>query len=101
MRLGQFEEGEALGQHLPQVRRLVNVRILSRLPEWTARIADVQRVVSKNLFALRQIEARARHLAHVALWLSKNRMSEGFEAWQKLMTSAMTAGLPTKTEKKG
>ena len=75
----QEMEGEALGQHLPQVRRLVNVRILSRLPEWTARIADVQRVVSKNLFALRQIEARARHLAHVALWLSKNRMSEGFE----------------------
>lgn len=28
-------------------------------------------------------------------------MNEGFEAWQKLMTGAMTAGLPAKTEKKG
>jgi hypothetical protein len=28
-------------------------------------------------------------------------MSEGFEAWQKLMTSAMAAGLPAKSDKKG
>jgi hypothetical protein len=28
-------------------------------------------------------------------------MSEGFEAWQKLMTSAMTAGLPAKPDPKG
>jgi hypothetical protein len=72
-------EQEAVGLQLPEVRRLLNVRILSRLTDWTARIGDIQRVVSKNLFALRQIEQRQRNLANVALWLSKNRMSDGFE----------------------
>lgn len=75
----QEMEREAVGLPLPEVRRLLNVRILSRLTDWTARIADIQRVVSKNLFALRQIEQRQRNLANVALWLSKNRMSDGFE----------------------
>ena len=28
-------------------------------------------------------------------------MSEGFEAWQKLMSGAMTTGLPTKSDKNG
>jgi hypothetical protein len=75
----QEMEREAVGLHLPEVRRMLNVRILSRLTDWTARIGDIQRVVSKNLFALRQIEQRQRNLANVALWLSKNRMSDGFE----------------------
>jgi hypothetical protein len=75
----QEMEREAIGLQLPEVRRLLNVRILSRLTDWTARIGDIQRVVSKNLFALRQIEQRQRNLANVALWLSKNRMSDGFE----------------------
>lgn len=75
----QEMEQEAVGLQLPEVRRLLNVRILSRLADWTARIGDIQRVVSKNLFALRQIEHRQRNLANVALWLSKNRMSDGFE----------------------
>ncbi len=75
----QEMEREAVGLQLPEVRRLLNVRILSRLTDWTARIGDIQRVVSRNLFALRQIEQRQRNLANVALWLSKNRMSDGFE----------------------
>ena len=75
----QEMEREAIGLQLPEVRRLLNVRILSRLSDWTARIGDIQRVVSKNLFALRQIEQRQRNLANVALWLSKNRMSDGIE----------------------
>lgn len=75
----QEMEREAIGLQLPEVRRLLNVRILSRLTDWTARIGDIQRVVSRNLFALRQIEQRQRNLANVALWLSKNRMSDGFE----------------------
>lgn len=75
----QEMELEAVGLQLPEVRRMLNVRILSRLTDWTARIGDIQRVVSKNLFALRQIEQRQRNLANVALWLSKNRMSDGFE----------------------
>lgn len=75
----QEMEREAIGLQLPDVRRMFNVRILSRLADWTARIGDIQRVVSKNLFSLRQIEQRQRNLANVALWLSKNRMSEGFE----------------------
>jgi hypothetical protein len=28
-------------------------------------------------------------------------MTEGFEAWQKLMASAVTGGVPAKSEKKG
>lgn len=75
----QEMEREAIGLQMPEVRRMLNVRILSRLADWTARIGDIQRVVSKNLFSLRQIEQRQRNLANVALWLSKNRMSEGFE----------------------
>ncbi len=75
----QEMEQEAVGLQLPEIRRLLNVRILSRLTDWTARIGDIQRVVSKNLFALRQIEQRQRNLANVALWLSKNRMSDGFD----------------------
>jgi len=75
----QEMEHDAVGMQMPEVRRLLNVRILSRLADWTARIADIQRVVSKNLFALRQIAGQQRNLANVALWLSKNRMSDGFE----------------------
>lgn len=88
----QEMEREAVALQLPEIRRLLNVRILSRLTDWTARIGDIQRVVSKNLFALRQIEQRQRNLANVALWLSKNRMSDGFEidvtpeAVQRMMT---------------
>lgn len=74
----QFIEGEALTHVLPDVRRIINVGILARLPDWSARITDIQRQVSKNLFTLRQMEARPRHLAAVALWLSKNQ-GPGFE----------------------
>lgn len=82
---------EAIGLHLPEIRRLLNVRILSRLADWTARIGDIQRVVSKNLFSLRQMEQRQRNLANVALWLSKNRMSEGFELEVKPEVAAKLA----------
>ena len=75
----QEMEREAIGLQQPEVRRLLNVRILSRLADWTARIGDIQRVVSKNLFALRRIDGQQRNLANVVLWLSKNRMSDGFE----------------------
>lgn len=90
----QEMERESIGLQLPEVRRLLNVRILSRLTDWTARIGDIQRVVSKNLFTLRQIEQRQRNLANVALWLSKNKMSDGFdvnvtaEAAERLATPA-------------
>ena len=70
---------QALGEGLREVHRMLNVRILSRLRDWAARIADIQRVVSKNLFSLHQLESTQRNLARVALWLSKNRLSEGFE----------------------
>lgn len=75
----QEMDNESLGDSLREVHRLINVRILSRLRGWAARIADIQRVVSKNLFSLRQLESRQRNLARVSLWLSKNRLSEGFE----------------------
>lgn len=75
----QAIEERSIGEQLPEVRRLMNVRILSRLAGWSARIADIQRVVSQNLFALRQLDAKRRNLANVALWLSKNRMSDGFD----------------------
>ena len=75
----QEMDNESLGDSLREVHRLINVRILSRLRGWAARIADIQRVVSKNLFSLRQLETTQRNLARVALWLSKNRLSEGFE----------------------
>lgn len=75
----QHLEGEALAHHLPEVRRLLNVGLLSRLPEWSGRIRDIQTIVSRNLYALRQIEERQRNLSAIALWLSKNSMAEGFD----------------------
>lgn len=70
---------QSIGEGFAEVHRMLNVRILSRLRDWAARITDIQRVVSKNLFALRQLETQQRNLARVALWLSKNRLSDGFE----------------------
>jgi hypothetical protein len=70
---------QSIGEGFSEVHRLINVRILSRLRDWAARITDIQRVVSKNLFSLRQLETQQRNLARVALWLSKNRLSDGFE----------------------
>ncbi|MDR7152041.1 hypothetical protein J2W49_004017 [Hydrogenophaga palleronii] len=70
---------QSIGEGFSEVHRLLNVRILSRLRDWAARITDIQRVVSKNLFSLRQLETQQRNLARVALWLSKNRLSDGFD----------------------
>lgn len=90
----QFIEGEALAMGLPEVRRLLNVGILSRLPDWSSRIADIQRIVSRNLFTLRQTEARQRNLAAVAMWLAKNRMNDGFDL-DISPTDAERLALPT------
>ncbi|QCB46943.1 hypothetical protein [Hydrogenophaga sp. PAMC20947] len=75
----QEMDSQSIGEGFAEVHRLLNVRILSRLRDWAARITDIQRVVSKNLFSFRQLEAQQRNLARVALWLSKNRLSDGFE----------------------
>lgn len=70
---------EALGSGLLRVRTLVNSRIRSRLHPWTTRLNDIQREISKRLFTARKLEKKLRNLGRVALWLTQNRLSNGFE----------------------
>ena len=70
---------EALGSGLLRVRALVNSRIRSRLHPWTTRLNDIQREISKRLFIARKLEKKLRNLGRVALWLTQNRLSDGFE----------------------
>lgn len=70
---------EALGSGLLRVRSLVNSRIRSRLYPWTTRLNDIQREISKRLFTARRLEKKLRNLGRVALWLTQNRLSNGFD----------------------
>lgn len=70
---------EALGDGVLTVRTLVNARILSRLPHWTTRLNDVQRMISERLFLARRLQRRQHNLGKMALWLTRHQLSAGFE----------------------
>jgi len=70
---------EALSAGNLAVRTLVNTRIRSRLPMWANKLNDIQREIDRRLFAARRLEKRLRNLGKVALWLSRDRLSDGFE----------------------
>lgn len=70
---------EALGEGAISVRTLVHSRVLSRLPHWTTRLNDVQRMISERLFLARRLQKRQHNLGKMALWLTRHQLSEGFE----------------------
>ena len=77
-RMAEIDQ-EALGTGLLRARALVNSRKRSRLHPWTTRLNDIQREISKRLFTARKLAQKLRNLGRVALWLTQNRLSNGFD----------------------
>ncbi len=70
---------EAIAAGLPQVRQLVIRRLAARRLQWTSQIKDAQAVISKRLFEARLMEERLKRLSRFALWLARNKTSDGWE----------------------
>jgi hypothetical protein len=70
---------EALAAGNLAIRTLINTRIRSRLTTWASKLNDIQREIEKRLFTARLLERRLRTLGKVALWLNRDRLSNGFE----------------------
>ena len=70
---------EAIAAGLPEVRQLVTRRLAARRLEWTSQIKDAQAVISKRLFEAKLMEVRLRRLSRMALWLTRNKTSNGWE----------------------
>ena len=70
---------EAIGCGLPHIRQLVTRRLGSKLLQWSAHIKDAQATISKRLFDARLMEQRLKRLARYALWLSRNKTSDGWD----------------------
>jgi hypothetical protein len=71
--------GEAVACGLPHIRQLVTRRLGSKLLQWSAHIKDAQATISKRLFDARLMEQRLKRLARYALWLSRNKTSDGWD----------------------
>jgi hypothetical protein len=72
-------DGEALIEGFQRVCTLVNGRLRSRLHQWTTRLNDIQHEISKRLFKARKLEHKLRNLGKVALWLTQNQLTSGFD----------------------
>jgi hypothetical protein len=70
---------EAVAAGLPYIKQLVSRRLGVRLLQWTSEIKDAQAVISKRLFEARLMEQRLKRLSRYALWLTRNRTSDGWE----------------------
>lgn len=70
---------EAIAAGLPQVRQLVIRRLAARRLQWTSQIKDAQAVISKRLFEAKLMEVRLKRLSRFALWLARNKTSDGWE----------------------
>ena len=71
------DEANAVG--LPEVRLLVTRRLAAKRLQWTSQIKDAQAVISKRLFEARLMEVRLKRLSRFALWLARNKTSDGWE----------------------
>lgn len=69
---------EATATGLPEIRLLVTRRLAARRLQWTSQIKDAQAVISKRLFEAKLMEARLRRLSRFALWLARNKTSDGW-----------------------
>ena len=74
-----FVADEAIAAGLPQVRQLVIRRLAARRLQWTSQIKDAQAVISKRLFEAKLMEVRLKRLSRFALWLARNKTSDGWE----------------------
>ena len=74
-----FVAEEAIASGLPQVRHLVIRRLAARRLQWTSQIKDAQAVISKRLFEAKLMEVRLKRLSRFALWLARNKTSDGWE----------------------
>lgn len=70
---------EAIAAGLPEVRLLVTRRLAARGLQWTSQIKDAQAVISKRLFEAKLMEVRLKRLSRFALWLARNKTSDGWE----------------------
>lgn len=70
---------EAIAAGLPEVRLLVTRRLAARRLQWTSQIKDAQAVISKRLFEAKLMEVRLKRLSRFALWLARNKTSDGWE----------------------
>lgn len=70
---------EAIAAGLPEVRQLVTRRLAARRLHWTSQIKDAQAVISKRLFEAKLMEVRLKRLSRFALWLARNKTSDGWE----------------------
>lgn len=70
---------EAIAAGLPEVRLLVTRRLAAKRLQWTSQIKDAQAVISKRLFEARLMEVRLKRLSRFALWLARNKTSDGWE----------------------
>ena len=74
-----FVGDEAIAAGLPQVRQMVIRRLAARRLQWTSQIKDAQAVISKRLFEAKLMEVRLKRLSRFALWLARNKTSDGWE----------------------
>lgn len=69
---------EAIGAGLGEIRLLVTRRLGAKRLHWTSQIKDAQTVLSKRLFEAKLMEGRLKRLSRFALWLARNRTSDGW-----------------------
>lgn len=70
---------EAIAAGLPEVRLLATRRLAAKRLQWTSQIKDAQAVISKRLFEAKLMEVRLKRLSRFALWLARNKTSDGWE----------------------
>lgn len=70
---------EAISSGLPHIRHLVVRRLGAKRLQWTAHIKDAQSLISKRLFDAKLMEARMKRLSRFALWLVRNKTTDGWD----------------------
>lgn len=70
---------EAIAAGLQHIRQLVTRRLTAKRLQWTSQIKDAQAVISKRLFEAKLMEIRLKRLSRFALWLARNKTSDGWE----------------------
>lgn len=70
---------EAIATGLPHIRQLVTRRLAAKRLQWTAQIKDAQTAISKRLFEAKLMEVRLKRLSRFALWLGRNKTTDGWE----------------------
>ena len=70
---------EAIASGLLNVKQMVARRLGAKRLHWTSQIKDAQTVISKRLFEAKLMEQRLKRLSRFALWLARNKTSDGWD----------------------